>query len=423
MAKAPLPVNEGARLATVNAYNHETLARDHGLQALAQAASGIADTPIALISLVERHRQWFPAKVGFDGIPETPRDEAFCSHTILGDDVFEVPDAATDPRFADNPLVTGDPGIRFYAGFPLRAEDGHKLGTLCVIDTTSRRLDDRQRAQLAHLTAAAEQFMTHHKKQADLIQVVDEARHVAECADHAKSTLLSNVTHEFHTPLNAIIGFADIIEREVYGPLPDSRYAERAHDIRVSGEVLLRIVSDVLDLARLYGGEAELRRDVVDMREVLTSVTASRRRAAEDAGVTVTPDCPERTVAAIGDELALRKSLRKVLDNAIQHTPTGSRISVELDVLSRDVAAICVTDTGPGIPPSEFDRVCREFEHLDTAHAGDDKGPGLGLAVARQLIEAQGGELSLDDNVAHGTRICLALPRASAHDESPETAV
>jgi len=421
MTKAPLPIKETARLATVQAYNCETLARDHGLQALAETASSIADTPIARISIVERDRQWFPARVGFDGTLETPRDDSFCSHTILGDELFEVPDAASDPRFADNPRVTGYPGIRFYAGFPLRAEDGHTLGTLCVIDTTPRQLDDRQRAQLSHLAAAAEQFMTHHKKQADLIQVVDEARHVAECADQAKSTLLSNVTHEFHTPLNAIIGFADIIEREVYGPLPDSRYAERAHDIRLSGEVLLRIVSDVLDLARLYGGAAELRRDVFDLREVLTSVTASRRRAAETAGLTLQPDCPDRTIAAIGDELALRKSLRKVIDNAIQHTPTGSRISVELNVPSRDVAGICVTDTGPGIPPSEFDRVCREFEHLDTAHAGDDKGPGLGLAVARQLIEAQGGELSLDDTVAHGTRICLTLPRAWDRGETSET--
>ena len=103
----------------------------------------MCDTPIALISLVDDRRQWFKSRVGLD-VSETPRD-IFCTYTITGEQIFEVPDALQDPRFRDNPLVQGDPHIRFYAGTPLTSPDGHNLGTLCVIDRKPRRLSSEQR--------------------------------------------------------------------------------------------------------------------------------------------------------------------------------------------------------------------------------------------------------------------------------------
>ena len=113
-------------------------------------ASFICNTPIALISLVDKDRQWFKSRVGLD-ITETPRDIALCAHAILGDDIFEVTDAATDERFKDNPVVTGDLHLRFYAGVPLKTSDNHNVGTLCVIDRKPRRLDETQHAALKAL--------------------------------------------------------------------------------------------------------------------------------------------------------------------------------------------------------------------------------------------------------------------------------
>lgn len=127
--------------------------------ALARAASLACGTPIALISLVDADRQWFKANVGLPGVTETARDVAFCAHAVLGDELFEVPDADQDARFADNPLVTGEPGVRFYAGAPVQLSSGHRVGTLCIIDRQPRRLTDTQREILRALASVAAQAL------------------------------------------------------------------------------------------------------------------------------------------------------------------------------------------------------------------------------------------------------------------------
>ncbi|RVT85098.1 PAS domain S-box protein [Inhella crocodyli] len=134
-------------------------AAEREFDALVAIASAVCNTPISLISLVDDRRQWFKANVGLPGVTETPREVAFCAHAIQGDALFEVPDATQDARFADNPLVTGQPDIRFYAGEPLRLSNGARVGTLCVIDRSPRVLDEHQRTVLRHLSVAAVQAL------------------------------------------------------------------------------------------------------------------------------------------------------------------------------------------------------------------------------------------------------------------------
>lgn len=127
--------------------------------ALVHAASALCGTPISLISLLDERRQWFKANVGLAGVTETPRDVAFCAHAVLEERLLEVPDAASDARFAGNPLVTGDPNIRFYAGMPIQLPGGHQVGTLCVIDRVPRQLTEDQRTGLRSLTEAVAQAL------------------------------------------------------------------------------------------------------------------------------------------------------------------------------------------------------------------------------------------------------------------------
>jgi PAS domain S-box-containing protein len=155
MPPAPLPPDEARRLEALRDLCILDSPPDDEFDELARAASLVCDTSIALVSLVASDRQWLKANIGLPGVCETPRDVAFCAHTILGDELLEVPDATQDQRFAENTLVTGAPHIRFYAGAPLRLPDGSRVGSLCVIDREPRQLDEKQRQILRSLARVA----------------------------------------------------------------------------------------------------------------------------------------------------------------------------------------------------------------------------------------------------------------------------
>ena len=139
----PVPANEVARLQTLRSYKILDTKPEERFDDLTQLAALICDAPISLISLIDTDRQWFKSRFGLD-LQETPRAQAFCTHAIMQPEMFVVPDAAKDERFAQNPFVTGEAHIRFYAGAPLAARDGHLLGTLCVMDRQPHALADRQ---------------------------------------------------------------------------------------------------------------------------------------------------------------------------------------------------------------------------------------------------------------------------------------
>ena len=154
MHRAPYRQNEDQTLLALEALEVLDTAAEAEFEAIVHAASVVCRVPISLISLIDERRQWFKARVGLPNVMETNRDIAFCAHTVLGDELFEVPDTLNDPRFIENPLVKGDPRIRFYAGAPLRLSSGERIGTLCVIDRTPRRLTSEQRETLMALSVA-----------------------------------------------------------------------------------------------------------------------------------------------------------------------------------------------------------------------------------------------------------------------------
>ncbi|CAN7690166.1 PAS domain S-box protein [Acidovorax sp. LjRoot66] len=157
---ASIPSDEARRLEALRALMVLDTPAEPLLDSIARMAAEVCGVPIALISLIDAERQWFKANVGLPGVNETPRDVAFCAHAIHMDDVMEVPDATLDARFAHNPLVTGAPDIRFYAGAPLMTgDDGDRVGTLCVIDRKAHQLTAHQRALLRSLSAMVSQAL------------------------------------------------------------------------------------------------------------------------------------------------------------------------------------------------------------------------------------------------------------------------
>ena len=153
MIAAPLPPDEDARLAALSAYELLDTPSEELYDAFTRLAAELCDVPISAITLVDRERQWFKSARGLS-VSETPRETAFCGHTILGNELLEVPDTRDDPRFRGNPLVTGEPHVRFYAGFPLRSPDGYALGALCVMDARPRELTSAQRSVLSAIASA-----------------------------------------------------------------------------------------------------------------------------------------------------------------------------------------------------------------------------------------------------------------------------
>jgi GAF domain-containing protein len=203
----PVPANEIERLRTLRSYKILDTRPEERFDELTQLAALICDAPISLISLLDSDRQWFKSRFGLD-MQETPRAQAFCTHAIMQPEIFVVPDAAKDERFAQNPLVAGETHIRFYAGAPLAARDGHLLGTLCVMDRQPHALTDAQRRALgilSRLVIANIELRSDLRELRDALAVRDADEDSAADADTGLEKLISRL-HDVLANLQAAQG-------------------------------------------------------------------------------------------------------------------------------------------------------------------------------------------------------------------------
>ena len=229
----------------------------------------------------------------------------------------------------------------------------------------------------------------------------------AEVANRAKSLFLANMTHELRTPLNAILGFSQLIKDEKMGALGKPVYAEYAGDIFRAGEHLLEIISNLLDISKIDFGKTELNEQVLDPAELVTACLATVRVQAEDKKIELRSDIPRPCPQIRADALRLRQIVINCLSNAVKFTEAGSvTVSLRWDATFN----ITVADTGIGMSPDEVAIALEPFEQVDNAITKKYEGTGLGLPLAKRLIELHGGSIVITSTKGAGTSVCAQLP-------------
>jgi two-component system cell cycle sensor histidine kinase PleC len=242
----------------------------------------------------------------------------------------------------------------------------------------------------------------------------------AEEASRAKSEFLANMSHELRTPLNAINGFSDIMVQEMFGPLGDARYKEYAGDILSSGDHLLSLINDILDMAKIEAGKMKLALETVDPKVLAEQCARFVRGKARDADLELIVelgDMPEISA----DPRAIKQVLLNLLTNAVKFTREGGRVVME-GRGAADGVRFRVADTGIGIAPEDLARIGRPFEQIESQQSKTHKGSGLGLALSRSLVELHGGRLTIQSERGKGTTVTVELPlqaKSGAPDETP----
>lgn len=398
MKVAPLAKDELKRLETLRNYEILDSLPELDFDDFTKLAAHICGVPIALISLVDESRQWFKSKVGLDA-EETPRDLAFCAHAILQDDVFIIPDSFKDERFSDNPLVTGGPQVRFYAGAPLNSRSGHNIGTLCVIDNKPRNLTS---SQVEALESLARQVIN----QMELRISKKQTENLLEI----KSSFFANMSHEIRTPLNGVIGFTGLLLDE---KLPKKAY-EYVNHIKECSESLLMVINDILELSKIDAGKLKVEKVPIHLVKTIENSILTFKAVAAQKNISLTYKIADKVPSIInGDSLRIKQVLLNLIGNAVKFTDNGS-ISIDVDIIKQIDETnfeliFKVKDSGIGIPQQYIKKLFQPFEQVDNTSTRKYEGTGLGLSICSKIIGLMGGEIWVESIVGEGSTFNFSL--------------
>ncbi|WP_282009556.1 PAS domain-containing sensor histidine kinase [Brevundimonas aveniformis] len=288
-----------------------------------------------------------------------------------------------------------------------RTADGGVVMTAADITAVKRQEAMRARNE-AELEKLVEQLETNQVELSELARKYEVAKTRAEAANQAKSEFLANMSHELRTPLNAINGFSEIMAGEMFGPLGDARYKEYCQDILNSGQHLLALINDVLDMAKIEAGKMQMHYERLELADLCEDGIRLMRGRAEESEIQLISDIGPDTVVQ-ADYRALKQILLNLLSNAIKFTPRGGRVAIKAGV-EGGWAFLSVSDNGIGISAEDLPRLAQPFEQVETKHARATQGTGLGLALTKSLIEMHQGRFELTSQPGEGTTATVILP-------------
>jgi signal transduction histidine kinase len=257
------------------------------------------------------------------------------------------------------------------------------------------------------------QYYDLHQQVSDRLETESRLHRALAQAEHAniaKSRFLANMSHELRTPLNSIIGFAEIMNKQVFGTIDNPRYLEYAGDIHGSGEHLLNLINDILDLSKVEAGAMDINEGTINLAEAMRECEAMLKDEAKKIGIRLVLSMPDNLPNFCGDALRLKQIFINLMSNAIKFTPAGGTITLAAARVDTGGIRISVADTGIGIAAEDMNRILLPFEQAEGHLEHSAQGTGLGLALSKSLTELHGGELSLVSAPGAGTTVTLTFP-------------
>lgn len=247
----------------------------------------------------------------------------------------------------------------------------------------------------------------------------DEARRRAEESNLAKSRFLASMSHELRTPLNAILGFSEVMANEVLGPMPNNTYRDYANDIHGSGQHLLNLINEILDLSRIEAGKHQLVEEAIRLNSIAEDCVHMMQLKARNKDIKIIPQFEQTLSAILADEKAVRQIMLNLLSNAIKFTPTGGEIRFKLGWTAGGGQYLSIIDNGPGIPEDEIPIVLSAFGQGSIAIKSAEQGTGLGLPIVMALMNMHGGTFELKSKLRIGTEVTAIFPAFRIIEEMP----
>ncbi|OJJ19520.1 histidine kinase [marine bacterium AO1-C] len=389
---------EYERLSALKSYSVLDTVSEKDYDDITAIASEICQTPISLISFVDEKRQWFKSRHGLEAT-ETPREHAFCAHAIHTPFLpFVVTDAWKDERFFDNPLVTGDPGVVFYAGVPLNTSKGLPLGTLCVIDRKPRILSEKQLESLTALSNQVVNLLELRRKTMQLEQANQELYHFAKLA-----------AHDIKTPLNNIAMIADVLSQSA----KQSFSAEEVNLVNMIGVSSRRLGNMIDSLLKYYQGDAttKAQTSVVDVADLVNQL---KDLLSPNENTYIRFHARVKTIEV--NRTVINQVLLNLISNAIKYNDK-ERITIDISIGLDDENnyKFSVKDNGMGISPEAQEKIFEMFTTNNQSDRFGNQGNGIGLATVQKLIHQAGGNIEVKSAVGFGATFTFTIPMPSAN--------
>jgi len=400
MQAPKVPDNEIERLSDLKSYHILDTLSETEYDNLTQIASEICNTPISLISLIDENRQWFKSAQGLDA-KETPREYAFCGHAInKPDEVLIVEDSRKDDRFKDNPLVTDDPKVIFYAGVPLITEKGFPLGTLCVIDNEPKHLNKNQINSLSALSNQAMQLIELRKK----TRLLNETLANLEQRNEELHNFAFTAAHDLKSPLNNISGLLEMFNDSFASSVGKEGSVILEH-IKDSTENLRNLISSLLKYSQ---NNKLLKKDktFIDVKKLEADI---RSLFSNTDGTMISFKSEIDELYA--NKTAIIQILINLISNSIKYNDKDST-QVEIGISeNKDDYMFYVEDNGPGIDMEQRDKIFKIFTVLKSSDKFGKRGNGIGLATVKKLVLAFGGSIDIESKKGLGSKFIFNIKK------------